>query len=133
MATKNVFVLNCVAWQYNDETYYTTEDDAGHPQRVFRSEKKAQHECDRLNVECMVNGDNLKEHCWEGSDQIDIEKLTQLITKLKGTVMEDDYSCSISVPGNTIPEKHWPDLFECVQMSWYNVSEVEMDLADIDV
>jgi hypothetical protein len=50
MATKTVYILSKIGWEYNDETYYRPESEGGTPVKAYSTKEKAQAECDKLNA-----------------------------------------------------------------------------------
>lgn len=50
MATKTVYILSKIGWEYNDETYYRPESEGGVPVKAYSTKEKAQAECDKLNA-----------------------------------------------------------------------------------
>lgn len=55
MATKTVYILSKIGWEYNDETYYRPESEGGTPVFAFTTEEKAQKECDKRNAHLKDN------------------------------------------------------------------------------
>jgi siderophore synthetase component len=50
MATRTVYVVSKIGWEYNDENYYRPESEGGLPVLVFSTKEKAQAECDKRNA-----------------------------------------------------------------------------------
>lgn len=55
MATKTVYILTKIGWEYNDENYYRPESEGCIPVKAYSTKEKAQAECDKLNAPLLKN------------------------------------------------------------------------------
>lgn len=70
MATKTIYILSEIGWEYNDENYYRPESGGGTPVKAYSTREKAQDECNKLNARLMSrNKDESYMRCAEDGEE----------------------------------------------------------------
>lgn len=68
---RTVFVVQSIAWEYNDENHYTVGENAGHADRVFEDEAKAKAYADEQNVRGRMDLDDIGDYLDRYSECVD--------------------------------------------------------------
>jgi len=56
-SSAEVYIISKIGWEYNDETYYRPESEAGYPEMAFTIRELAIETCDEMNLKAF--GENL--------------------------------------------------------------------------
>lgn len=129
---KKAYVVMEIAWQYNDEFYYTEGDDAGHVQRVFIGEDaKAKAEAFALekNIAALKDvAEELESYSDEGiagilANGVTEEQFVALLEDLGGHDPEN------RVVNGWFPEnltdKGAALILKAITPRWFDIEEVE--------
>lgn len=140
-----VYVLMEDGWEYNDEIRFRPESRGGTPRKVFTSKKKAQEECDALNVKefkSLFASGEITEYFYSWDDLLPYRerKNTEFQTRLN-KVCEKIFGMDFeqvslhfdnrgyregSLPGlATATDKNWLEFLSCTTLHFWEVVTVE--------
>lgn len=125
--SKTVFVIQKIAWEYNDEYMYTHDGTPGGPVEVHLSREAAELRCRRMNV-LNLRGESL--YGWHSNDidTILAAGVTEksLIETCKQLGIPDAGDDGITVPGDATYEV-CEAIYKCLSLLFFEVVEVPLD------
>jgi len=122
------FVVTEIEFQYNDETYYTTENEAGEPVKVFTDKAKAEayveeHSIDELRRVCSSRYDSLGNYGW-GVSEISNDPEAFEVWWRKNVNNEDpNENCLLSLPEDLSDDK-LRELASLLSFEFHKITEV---------
>ena len=141
-----VYVIQSIDWEYNDEYYYTTEDEAGHPYKAYKTEEAAKAALIELEVksfkETFVKNDPppnnqgyfwrgtaLNEYVSDGLDSITSMEEFEFKTVLNGIGLlpEGDDPTAVMIPKNFPNDKVRVLVEACDKLRFHKIIEVEIE------
>lgn len=109
-----------IGWQYNDEYYYTDDNDSGTPQKVYFDKKKAEEAALDMNIKSLKQ-DGLTGYYESLSDAllIDEDDFRTMLEGMGGSV--DDYE--ITMP-DKLKREDAIKVLAAVKIRWFEVADV---------
>lgn len=118
---KKVFVIMKRHFEYNDEIYYSSDDDAGSVNTVFSNKAKAYDECKKLN-EKMYAGLMLGYYFYEISPEV-LTKANQIIGK---DIFDIDELGETEIPTD-LTQNQYEQLSELFDLNFFYVQETKQE------
>ena len=125
---KKAYVVMEVSWEYNDEIYYTTDDGAGQPERVFLDKKKAEEYAVEKTADTIRGAGHLiSEKYYSLSDilrNVDEDEFKTMLEGMGGSI--DDDGRDIKLPKN-LSIDNVKKILAAISLRWYKVEETEIE------
>lgn len=128
------YVLMKVGWQYNDETYFRTENNDGSPEKVFLCANKAAKEVMELNLKefkTLIKTGQIVEYGYSIDDLIeDYESTNEIFRKYISIDLYDWWKIAGGLQWkedhpNQCPEnmsnEQWLELMKCFNINFWEV------------
>ncbi len=119
-----LYIVSECGWEYDDNNYYPSE--GSYPSRAFRTKQRAIEEAERMSLERFKNYFNELREYPEPFD-ISAADESEIFQKLFECSAEEwfcDYNADFVVKPT---EEDWKQLYDCCQISWYSVAEIEVE------
>lgn len=126
-----LYIVSEFGYEYDDNNYFRGENTGYYPRTAHRSEKKANEVCDSLNLSEFKNLFSNREIINYGElgymlDD-DNESNKAVFLKYFGTT-PDEWWDNPDVDWVVKPtEESWQELYTCFDVSWYNVTMVNLE------
>ena len=115
------WIVMQIGWQYNDEYYYASDNDAGTPQKVYLDKKKAEEAALDLNI-AALRKEELGSYMIDGDIstilEIEEEDFKTLIEDLGGSVEEYE----INLPAK-LKREDALKVLAALDLRWFEVKE----------
>jgi hypothetical protein len=120
----DVYTIVRVGWEYNDEYYYTHDNEEGNPVIVYRSREGAEADCLAKNIECYKGLAESKYSTigayFQEWDYSDIEECKPALEKLNVSFSAHD----INLP-KTAPDDDWTQIIRLLGIVFYKIEVLE--------
>ena len=109
-----------IGWQYNDEYYYTDDNDSGTPQKVYFDKKKAEEAALDMNIKALKSsGLTGYYESLSGILEIDEADFTKMLEEMDGSV--EDYN--INLP-DKLSRENAVKILAAINIRWFEVADV---------
>lgn len=134
--SKTAYVVNQIGWEYDDEVYYTSSDQGGHPMRAFAKEQDAIDFAMEKNLDYLGS---LFRVSSRHNGLIDYARDLEDILSVSGKMFEqilinhgfefgiDDNGFWFITPPEDISRNALRMIFDAINLQFYDVYKVEMD------
>lgn len=128
--SNKLYIVSELGFEYDDNNYYREKGSGGYPRTAYSSEDKANQVCEELNLEEFKNLFSNREIQNYGDLgymlDADNEKTNAVFNKYFGTDAGEWWD-NQDVDWVVRPtEKSWAELYDCFDVSWYDVTSVKV-------
>lgn len=124
---KKAYVIMRTSWEYNDEVYHSTEDDAGHPLKVFLNKKKAEDFAIEETIKAWTHEDAFSGKFYNLEDilqNMNVDEFIGLIQEVGGSCDAED--TDVKLPKDLSVENA-KRILAVIRLRWYQVEEIDIE------